>query len=538
MPIPTGGAWPPPEMAEAYQAYQDWDAWYAGSPAKLRQVYRNRSVDGDQLPPSQRVRSGQYAGGLVGTVSRWLWGAPPVAGQRDGRIHVPMPSDLSAAKAGLLFSEPPKLVHPATAVQKRLEQLEEDGLWQRMRGGADGNSAFGDLYLRPAIDLEVFTDRAFLTTVHADGAIPVIRWDQLIEVTFWQKMAVDGSKVYRLLEHHEVVDGLGRIVYRLHEGTTDKLGGPVPFTALSSTAYLAGEQYPEGIQLTGLKRLDVVRIPNGGPQRLWRTEPALKYLGRSDYDGAEPWFDRADEAWTGWLLDLKNARGKIIVPDYMLQSAGAGQGATWNADQEVFRGMTMLPNQVSGTGITAVQFAIRHEEHKATLDALYEVIWRHAGLSAQTMGEQGGDVAMTATESQARERRSFTTRGEMIPVYSQGIADACELLMELEAVQFPNRGGPVGRPSVQFADSVTEAPETVARTIQLLDSANAMSVWTKVRTLHPDWTEPEVQEEVDRIKGDQSSVTVTNPDTFTGAGDEGDEDQADEPDDEAAADEP
>ncbi len=71
MPIPTEGAWPPPAIAPAYHAYRDWDAWFSGLPEKLRTVYSNRGVDGAQsLAPSQRVRPGQYAGGLVGTVSR------------------------------------------------------------------------------------------------------------------------------------------------------------------------------------------------------------------------------------------------------------------------------------------------------------------------------------------------------------------------------------------------------------------------------------------------------------------------------------
>ncbi|WP_431945593.1 hypothetical protein [Micromonospora marina] len=40
-------------------------------------------------------------------MSRWLWDPPAATGQRDGRLHVPLPADLAATSADLLFSEPP-----------------------------------------------------------------------------------------------------------------------------------------------------------------------------------------------------------------------------------------------------------------------------------------------------------------------------------------------------------------------------------------------------------------------------------------------
>ncbi|MEK8108669.1 hypothetical protein NKG94_34545 [Micromonospora sp. M12] len=166
MPIPTDGAWPPPHVQPAYDAYRDWDAWYAGDSDRLREVYANRTTANPKVRPSQR------AGGLYGLVSRWLWGAPTPVGQRDGRLHVPLPADLAATSANLLFSEPPALDHEDEAVMARLEQLVEDGFATMLLHAAEAGSALGDVYLRPVIDLDVQPDRAFLAAVHADGAIP------------------------------------------------------------------------------------------------------------------------------------------------------------------------------------------------------------------------------------------------------------------------------------------------------------------------------------------------------------------------------
>lgn len=505
MSIPTGGAWPPPAVAPAYQAYRDWDAWYDGSPAKLRNVYANRDAGGRSLPPSQRLRAGQYAGGIFGSVSRWIWGTPPAAGARDGRLHIPLPADLAATAANLLFSEPPKLDHEDSQIMARLEQLEEDGLHTTLLHAAEADSALGDVYLRPVLDEDVLPDRAFLAAVHADGAVPVIRWGKLLEVTFWSTLLVDGDTHVRYLEHHEVVRGAGRIVHAVYEGTSQQLGRPVPLTEYAAVAHLVDLVDEESAQETGLDRLDVVRIPNAGPQRQWRKDAAMKYFGRSDFDGNEQHFDALDEVWTSWMRDIRLARSRIMVPDYMLQSHGPGNGASFDAEREVFVGLNAAPNQAQGAGITAQQFNIRWQEHKASADAIVETALRHAGLSAQTMGEEG-EVAVTATEVQARERMSFTTRGNRISgAWRPGLAAAIELLLAVEQARFGSGRPEPDKVNVEFGDSVSEAPETTARTLQLLEAAGAVSIDTKVRMVHPDWDDKQVEEEIEKIKSDRGS---------------------------------
>lgn len=511
MPIPTEGPWPPTNIAPAYHAYRDWDAWYDGRPEKLRAVYSNRGADGQSLAPSQRIRPGQYAGGLVGTVSRWLWGSPPPGNGRDGRIHVPLPADLARTTADLIFSEPPQLSSETVAVQERLDQLIEDGLPALLLQAAEACSALGDVYLTPVVDRDIYPDRGFLTAVHADGAIPVLRFGRLIEVTFWSTVAVEGSTYFRHLEHHEVITDaagkrIGQVVHALHEGTITHLGRAIPLTDRPELAHIADRlDGPGGVELTGLDRLDVARVPNTGPQRRWRTEPGLKYLGRSDMDGAEPQFDSLDDTWTSWMRDIRLGRGRIVVPDYMLQSLGAGQGAVFDADREVYSTVNSMPD--SGVGITVAQFAIRWQEHQSTAEAITKLVLRHAGLSAQTLGD-AGDVAATATEVVARERMSFTTRGNRIAgAWKPGLVDAVELLLAVEAVEFGSQV-PVEKIDVEFGDSVSESPETVAKTLQLIAAAEAASIDTKVRILHPDWDDTAVKEEVDRIKGDQPTIDV------------------------------
>lgn len=504
--------WPPPAFDPAYSAYRDWDALYAGDPDRLRAVFQGRGY-GPTSP--NRTRPSQYAGGVVGRLSRWFWGSPPTPGVRDARLHLPLPADVASVAASVLFSEPIKLTPPEDApegVAERFEQLLADGFQATLRQAAEVCSALGDVYLRPVIDREVWPDRAQLVPVHADGALPRFRWGHLVEVTFHQELLHDDTRVVRLLEHHKP----GRVEYALFDGTLDNLGRRIPLTEFDQSEWLADIVDADGGQDTGLDRLDVVRIPNAMPQRLWRTNPALKYLGRSDFCGLEPWFDAADEVWSSWMRDIRLAKGRIIVPESMLSTPGPGLGAQWDAEREVFTGLTMLDEGSGSQSVTINQFAIRTAEHQTTLAAIQDVILRADGISQQTVGESG-DVAMTATEAQAKERRTFITRDVRVDIWQAGGGEAVETLMAFERHHFGDgRPEPV-RPLIEFGDSVSESPETTARTIELLRAAKAISIRTGVEMAHPDWEPARVDQEVrdilaeEPVASDPTAMGDVNP---------------------------
>lgn len=521
MPMPTEGDWPPKEWGPAYRMYRDWDAWLVGSPDKLLAVLAGRGSGNSSIRPSLRTRPGQYAGGVYGALTRFFWGAPPPIDQSDNRKHCPLPADLAMVQARRLFGEPATLSAEKDDKQTQAvyDRLIEDGLNRKLLHGQIANSALGDIYLRPVIDKDAYPDRAITTVVHADGAIPVIRWDKLIEVTFWTCLQDDGSTYLRLLEHHDVVDGAGRITYALFKGTSDKLGQRVPLTEHRQAAYLAAGVEKDGTQPTGLDRLDVVRVPNSGPNFAWRTDPTLKYLGRSDFDQLEHWFDAVDEVWTSLMRDFRLAKARILVPDYMMRSNGPGQGATFDADQEIFRQLNMMPDPKNsgGQGITEIQFDIRVEQHIAGINEITKLVLRHDGLDASTFGDkEGPEQPVTATEVDAKTTMSDSTRSERIQTWKPALAEYVELHMALEQKAF---GGPEPkRPTVNFGKGVKDSPEANARTIQLLDAAGAISLDLKVRMAHPDWDEPDILEEIGRLKTEKAEeqAAMAEPDTFNG----------------------
>ncbi len=133
---------------------------------------------------------------------------------------------------------------------------------------------------------------------------------------------------------------------------------------------------------------------------------------------------------------------------------------------------------------------------------------RSAGYSAQTFG-LGDQVAVTATEVKARERRSMTTRDKKVRYWAPAVADMLHVLLMLDRALF-TPSLVVERPQVEFAPAVSEDPSSTAQTLALLSQAEAVSTETKVRALHPDWDETAVREEVDRILA-ESGRTLPDP---------------------------
>ncbi|MDR7385221.1 phage portal protein [Promicromonospora iranensis] len=505
MPLPQPNqVWPPKALTAIRPKLEEWDAWYQGDPGTLTRVYTGR--DGSASP---KVRPSQNAGGVVGALSRFWWGRPvkDLTQQRRAQIHLPIAADLARVSADLLYSEPPRLtigdegakpgqgkVKKSTPTQDRLLEYVDDGFHEVLATGAEVGAALGGRYHRVTWDQDIL-QRPFLTTVDADAAWPEFRWGRLVGVTFWHVVADDGKTVRRHLERHELDgQGIGITLHGLYEGTTDNLGRLIPLDKDDATKPLAQLVDGDGAIVAGrTPGLAVAYTPNQTPSRVWRSDPIGKNLGRSDYDQCEPFFDAADEAYSSLMRDVRLAKARIIVPSYMLDSNGVGRGTSFDGDREVYEGVNVPPSEEgSRAEITPQQFDIRVEEHLAVIDDQVQRIISTAGYSAQTLsdGFEGGGT-MTATEVQARERRSYLTRDRKIRHERPALLHLVRKMLDVDTAVFstPELDGTELRAS--FADTVQDSALVMAQTVQALETARAASTETKVRMMHPDW-EPEM----------------------------------------------
>lgn len=528
MPLPASDMqWPPAQLKPVFDKLTEWDAWYSGNADTLAMVYGGQTGSDPGGTGFFASQQGGIGRRVVNAVARWFWGRPPVPGEQRTKLHIPLAADIARTSSSLLFSEPPAFRHDDSATQDRLDQIAGDAMHATLMESGEQASAGGGVYLRVCWDRALY-DAPWSDAVPADMAVPEWQWGRLTAVTFWRVVATDGDTTWRHLERHEP----GWIMHGLYKGDRQRLGTPVPLDAQPATAPLVKLVNSSGAVATQVKELTATYVPNIRPNRLWKGIPAAARLGRSDFAGVEPLMDALDETWSSWMRDIRNGRGRLVVPNSMLESNGPGKGVSWEADREVWTGLNTLARAGDPGKLDIVQFQIRVTEHAETCQALFEQIVSSAGYSAASFGSKG-DVAMTATEVVARNRQSFTTRNAKIVYYRPALVEHLNALLAIDRAVYGTAVQP--DPTVEFADSVTEDPQTVATTASFLRTAQAASTDTLVRLVNPEWDDAQVAAEVARITREHSLGEVADPTTL-GAGGQGlDYGQQPPPEDDAPA---
>jgi hypothetical protein len=537
-----GQAWPPLdyETNTGLRLYHEYEAWYTGDAEKLWRFYSNQPAAATPYPV---YRPSQFQPGLIGFLARFFWGRPLTPGQSTTHSHVPAPADVSALSRSLLWAEPPGFAVPdqdrrsvaadgavlnANPAQERLEDILDQGGWYAtLSEASEIASAYGGAYVRAQANVG-YTDVPTGKVITPDFAVPM--WgpdDSLMAVTFWRYVHVgqdtpSSGPIMRHLERHEMTRGprpVCIVYHALFRGSADKLGSVVALeegdAECQRLALMVG---PDGDIPIGTSRLDVQYFPNLRPHRLIKGTP----LGRSDYQGLTGKFDEIDEIWSSLLRDFRLGKGRLVVPSAYLRSLGPGRGATFDPEQEIFQAVTVegpdKPLQIS-----AEQFAIRVTEHLAAANALWNTIVRSAGLAADAFGEeQDQGPAQTATQINAKSSRTAATRGDKISYFTPPLRKLCFVLLELDAMYYAS-GITASPVSIEWPDAVAPDPESVARTLQFLEAAKAISTRQKVTMLHPDWSAEDIDEETELIRNENAPpAPLEDPGSFTGDGGEPD----------------
>ena len=509
--LPAGGdmAWPPLLFSPVAESQLRWSAWWSGDSAELERAY---SLANGANSPTARAWSsttGEAGSGHrrlnpLGILRRWFNGVPPSEGERRTNYHVPIAGDITGTSAALLFGQPPSLKCPSgsagTGTQEYLSGLIDDGTHAKLMEAAEYAAALGGVYLRVVWDTDI-AGKPWIDKVPADCAVPEFRYGKLTGVTFWSVIRDEGKEVVRHLEKH--LPGQGAILHGVYKGSQNQLGIPMSLADFEETRPFAAA-LTQGNAITFPGAPDdastVVYVPNMLPNRIWRgVGPQGEALGRSDFSGIENMMDGLDETLSSWMRDIRLGKARLIVPPSQLQSMGRGQGAYLDLEREVTVSVSSL---VTGEApvrdqILPQQFDIRWQAHQQTFNTLVETIVNKAGYSGQTLGLQG-DIAQTATEVVARERKSLTTRGRKINYWRPALADIIYGLMAIDATVFGSGVEPV-RPDVEWPDAVLPDQLELAQTVAAMRGAEAASVETGVAMLHPDWPTEKVAEEVARI---------------------------------------
>lgn len=507
-------AWPPLPSAIT-TAHREWDAWQQSGSDALSAFYGSATASG-------HARPSQYAGGLVGAVSRLFWGRPLPVGQTRKRLHHPLASTIAERSADVLFSK--ELALEVTGNDTELQAILDGNGWQSLLPEvAQVAAGIGGVYLRASWDTDV-ADHVLMDYARADQAVPTFAFRKLQQVTFWRVVGEDGQRVWRHLEGHE----RGRTVHRLYEGTPDKLGALRPLQDRPETAWLAPLVTEDYIE-TGIDRLAVTYIPNVRPVARWSKTPEARALGKADVEDALDLLDALDEDLNSERRDVRLGKGRLLVASSLLDNLGAGQGAALDLDREVYEQVTFAqgPNASIDQMIHGEQFDMRTVEWLDKIKARSAEIVFSCGYSPQTFGLPD-TAATTATEVESREKRTAETRDRKARYWTVGLEEFLRTCTALQVAQF-GKGQEV-EVKVSFPPYTLPTIKDAAQVVAV--AGDAMSTRTKVTLLHPDWDTDQVDDEVAEIKAGTPDPSVTVVDPFGRMG------TTDQPTDEPGTDSP
>lgn len=518
-PDPNGTPWPPLSLAGMYSKMIEWAAWYSGDPDRIINAYNAAtSANNGQVPWWRfwsRARQGRDA-----------------ASQR-ALIHVPIASDLAATSGALLFGSPaifrirdarqqldeddegdeptadkPKAAPPQTPAQKAearmLEIIEEGGFNERLLQAAESAAAIGGVYIYPVWNTDL-VGVPLLGVAQADMAVPTFRHGILTSVVFHKVVRDENFKLWRLLESHDV-EGTGSqrrcvVTSALYAGSVDRLGTQLD---VGATEDIAGYPIVPRVEMP-FPELDVEYIPNMLPNRIWRSES----LGVSDYSGSESMLDALDETYASWIRDIRLAKARILVPrEYLRPSSVDGQTPTFDIDQEIYVGMDMEPGISSDArAMMAHQFEIRYEAHQATAENLVARIVSNAGYTPGTIGQTEKGTG-TGTALRISEHKTLLTLRRKGSWWKRALSNVLFHMMVIDSTEFDGQPTPDPdfRPTVTMTDSLIDNPLELAQTALALSTASASSIETRVRIVHPDWSELEIDAEVRRVKSELAAA--------------------------------
>jgi len=536
--------WPPLPFDIAFARFAEHDAWYQGDTSTLAEVYQGK------IGVVTHLRAGvPYRGGVIGSLSKFWWGQLQQPDEKRMKMHLPVPADLATLSSDLLFAEAPKIryakpetgeptgaakpakkwTHPG---QDRLDEIMgSDEAHAELLKGGEYAAALGGTYFAATWD-DTIADHVWFRAFAADCAIPTFRYGKLTACTLWTEYRTENAgAVYRLLEKHEP----GLVTYELHEGGPWNLGRLVPMSTLPELEHY--ENLRSNVELedlgplteianpaitvaTGVPKLAVVYMPNMLPARDWRKFGPLANLGRSDFAGNEDIFDKIDQVWSSLMRDIDNGAGRLTVPEsYLEVSTKPGEGASFDMNRQVYSGINALGSKSDSLAsqITISQFDIRVEEHVQTIEALKRELAAACGYSPVHLGLKDTLYSRkTATEITADLSDSERTRDKKALYAKPALAQLAQVALAIDGIVFPGKGGGWfdDLPDIEFADVSQVDPLKNAQTIQVLEAARAASTKTRVRMVHPEWDDPEVDAEVGLINAEDTAPQPMMPPDF------------------------
>lgn len=444
-----GATWPPPPLAEIWEQVERFAAFRASNAEIL-----------------------QAEAGIGRRYNRYLIS--------------PVPRMISRAKANLLFGEAAEFKPADEGDAERMEFIvEENDLDALNHQAAVLSSSEGEIWGRICYRPDLL-DCPIIEFVSRRRVIPFFSGRFLVGASFLTEYAEGYTEVWRLFETYE----RGLISAELFRGTRTSLGQPMPLTSYPATAAT-----PE-LVYTGIDEPLVAFIPNsidGDPSR-----------GYSDYAGLEDRFLGINRATTIGDTNTELAGKKRALVDGQYVGRG-GQ----LADDDVFVKDETEGDLNKESPMQILEYDYDAQQIVSWLDHLIDSTLTFGGAAPQLVGRALDGAAISGTALRFKMIHSLLEASGSGRYYDRGLAR----LLRQAAIIDSRPVGQIGfgrgwakpdeKPTVDRQDGLPRDDLEAAQQLQLLVTAEAISVEERVRFVHPDWTQEQIDEEIAKLKDEE-----------------------------------
>ncbi|MDK8578336.1 hypothetical protein QP905_08250 [Corynebacterium pseudodiphtheriticum] len=504
-------AWPPKQYSAALKAVRHDDAIMSGDVAYIRASWEGRNRNA-----AAYTHRSQYNGGIVGKASRAVLGRPQASKRGELKIsrHIGLADDLITSIVSFMAEKPPRFtLHDDDSHNERAQ----DFLTQL--GGSDSfasdwwnavykTSGLGWNFGRVVWNTDVHP-HPWIEWVDADQAVCEFQWGRQQAIIFWESFEhPENNHLYRLLERHTA----GSIEYALYEGSNENIGMRVPFTEHPATEYLANlDGLTDGNTIeTGIDLSTAHMMVNHKARWEWRNHPQLRYYSASDVSlGGGLWAD-VDRIYSQLIEEIDSARGRLYVPERLLELSRPGEGMWFDNARDVFP-VGDTGNVDESQKIEQVQFQMRIQQYADALHLAKTEAVDALGLSPMTVGmEKNASGQMTATETKTRQRRTLTTAGSKQRHQRDHLSHIMTAAVNMDAMI---HGYPPLTQLVQVAmpDPIVETEQEEAEVVATQVREGIGSTEWAVRRLRKEWTEDQIQAELERLREDRQAGSPIDP---------------------------
>lgn len=427
-------------------------------------------------------------------------------GDRDYRID-PLPGRISNAFADLLFGEEPEITPAKDGDDKNMEDLDDaNGFSDLFRAGAADASSEGEIWWRIYTDPDA-AERPLLEFVSRLDVVPLWRGRKLVGAAFISLIATNEVRMDREIQtqyfRHVEIQTVGYNRNLLYKGTYSTLGSNQPLKTMVET-----EGYPED-WYHDLPFMLAGRIPNqiGRDFR----------LGLSDYQGIRDLLLDLNEARSIMAENARlTAKSRMVVPLAALKDGRFDAGS----DVIVHESLDVGMDDTKPGPYAVLQYTFEADNILAHINALRSAALTGVGLMEQFIGSGDGLEGNGGLSGTSLKTRLIPTtlasngRGRFWDKIAPEILRRMQMVdgLPVNKLGFDHKWSGADESPAFNRKSVLPEDQTekVDRHVSAV-GGEIESIETAIRDLHPEWDEPEVTAEIDRIKEDRKSAAPDNP---------------------------